>query len=183
MTRLKPASITRAMLASALALLSVNAAPAFADTASGESRVAIVTPLSFFITDQMSFGTIFSGTTPSTVVLAPNGTRTVTAGNAVLAGNSEQAAVFAGQGSFNQRIDISVGSNTINLTGPGAPMQVDTWVVGTNPTVQLTTSPLRFRIRGASGVYQFPLGATLQVGANQAPGVYTGNFTINLEYQ
>jgi hypothetical protein len=183
MIRLKPASVTKTLLASALALLSFNATPALADTASGESRVAIVTPLSFFITDQMSFGTIFSGTTPSTIVLAPNGTRTVATGDAVLAGSSEQAAVFAGQGSFNQRVDIAMGSNTINLTGPGAPMQVSTWIIGANPTVQLTTTPLRFRIRGTAGVFQFPLGATLAVGANQAPGVYTGNFTINLEYQ
>ena len=86
-------------------------------------------------------------------------------------------------GSFNQRVDISISANTINLTGPGAPMQVKTWVIGSTPSALLTTAPLRFRIRGAGGVFRFLLGATLTVGANQAPGIYTGNYTVILEYQ
>ena len=174
--------MAKTLLAAVAILSSATAMPAYADTAVGVTKIAILRPLSFFITDQLNFGTVMAGTTAGDVVLAPDGTRTST-GGVILMGNSHQPAVFAGLGSFNQRIDISISSNTINLTGPGAPMQVKTWVIGSTPTALLTTSPLRFRIRGAGGAFQFPLGATLRVGANQLPGVYTGNYTITLVYQ
>ncbi len=170
------------LFSAAAILVSASAMPAYAETATGEARVALVRPLSFFIIDEIDFGTVLAGATAGNVILAPNGTRTST-GGVVLMGTSHKPGTFAGQGSFNQRVDISITSNTIDLTGPGAPMQVKTWIIGSTPTAQLTTSPLRFRIRGTAGVFSFPLGATLTVGANQVPGIYTGSYTINLEYQ
>ena len=44
-------------------------------------------------------------------------------------------------------------------------------------------SPLAFRIASSTGMFAFPLGATLRVGARQAPGIYTGTFSVVLEYQ
>ena len=61
-------------------------------------------------------------------------------------------------------------------------MRVRTFVVGSTPTAILTTTPTRFRIAAANGIFTFPLGATLEVGANQAPGKYTGNWSITLNY-
>ncbi len=182
MIRSQTHKLTKALFSTAAVLLSAMTMPAYADTATGQSSVAIVRPLSFFIIDELNFGTVLAGATAGNVILAPDGTRTST-GGVVLMGNSHQPGSFAGLGSFNQRVDISITSNTINLTGPGAPMQVKTWIIGSTPTAELTTSPLRFRIRGAGGTFRFPLGATLTVGANQVPGVYTGNYTITLEYQ
>ena len=40
----------------------------------------------------------------------------------------------------------------------------------------------RFTIASALGNYNFPVGATLEVGANQTPGDYSGTFTITLNY-
>jgi Domain of unknown function (DUF4402) len=174
--------LVKAIMLSAAILSSGAATPAFAGTKQGQSTVAIVRPLSFFITDQLDFGKIFAGTTAGTVILAPTGVRTKT-GGVTLVGNTQQVAVFAGQGSNNQNVDISMGANTINLTGPGAPMQVRTWVIGSTPTAILTTAPLRFRINSATGIFAFPLGATLAVGANQTPGTYTGTYSVTLQYQ
>mgnify|MGYP000524075801 FL=1 len=86
-------------------------------------------------------------------------------------------------GAFNQRVQVSLGSNSIFLTGPGVRMRARTFVIGSTPTAVLTTTPRVFRIAGATGAFRFPVGATLEVGANQAPGTYRGTWTITLNYQ
>ncbi len=170
---------TAALMASA-AMASTQSA--VAGTTPGGAEITVVRPLSFVMDDDLDFGTVIRGTTAGTVVVAPGGVRTQTGGVTLANGGGHKPAVFAGQGTFNQRVDISIGSNTIFLTGPGAPMRVRDFVVGSTPTAVLTTAPLRFRIAAATGVFVFPVGATLEVAANQAPGKYTGTWTITLQY-
>ncbi|APG62100.1 hypothetical protein LPB140_03945 [Sphingorhabdus lutea] len=155
--------------------------PAMADTQTGDSSAVIVRPLSFIKVNDLDFGAIIPATTAGTVTIAPDGTRSKT-GNVVLVGNTHQPASFTGQGTFNQRVDISVGANSFFINGPGAPMRVRTITVGSTPTAILTTTPLRFRISAISGIFLFPVGATLEVGANQTPGKYTGTWNITLNY-
>lgn len=154
---------------------------AYAETRPGSAEITVVRPLSFVIDDNLDFGTLIPSNVAGTVTMAPTGARTATNG-IVLVGGGHTTATFSGQGAFNQRVDISLGSNSIFITGPGAPMRVRTFVVGSTPTAVLTTAPLRFRIAAANGIFTFPIGATLEVGANQAPGKYTGNWSINLNY-
>jgi Domain of unknown function (DUF4402) len=160
------------------------ASPALAQTATeqGQSQVGVVTPLSFIQTEELNFGQIFASTTNGTVVVAPNGTRTAT-GGIVLVGNSHQPSEFAGMGTFNQRVQVSLGSNSIWIYGPGPRMRVRTFVIGSTPTAVLTVTPRVFRIAGPTGAFRFPVGATLEVGANQPAGTYTGTWTITLNYQ
>jgi len=61
-------------------------------------------------------------------------------------------------------------------------MRARTFEIGSTPTAILSTSPTRFRITSPLGNYNFPVGATLEVGANQAPGNYSGTFTVTLNY-
>ncbi len=96
------------------------------------------------------------------------------------------AAAFAGRGTFNQIVTISMLATPITLTRVGGTqtMQVGTFVIGSAPTtVILTTTPQRFRITSATGIFNFNVGATLTVGPNQRDGNYAGNFTIILNYQ
>jgi hypothetical protein len=86
-------------------------------------------------------------------------------------------------GVYNQRVQVSLGSNSIFIYGPGARMRVRTFVIGSTPTAVLTTTPTVFRIAGPTGAFRFPVGATLEVGANQVPGTYSGTWTITLNYQ
>lgn len=158
------------------------AGPAYAGTAPGSAEITIVRPLSFVIDDNLDFGAVIRGTTAGTVTVAPDGTRTRTGGVTLANGGGQKAASFAGQGEVNQRVDISVGATNIFLTGPGAPMRVRDFVIGSTPTAVLTTTPLRFTIAAPTGIFAFPVGATLDVGANQTPGQYTGNWTITLNY-
>jgi Domain of unknown function (DUF4402) len=156
-------------------------APAQAETEPASAEITIVRPLSFVIDDNLDFGTLIPANVAGTVTMTPAGARTATNG-IVLVGAGHKPASFAGRGSFNQRVDISLGANSIFITGPGAPMRVRTFVVGSTPTAILTTTPLRFRIAAANGIFAFPVGATLEVGANQAPGTYSGNWSITLNY-
>jgi hypothetical protein len=167
-----------AALAGAAAMIAL---PAYAETVQGDAEVTIVRPLSFVIDDNLEFGSLIPSNVAGIVTMAPTGVRTATNGIVIVGGGSKPAS-FAGRGTFNQRVDISLGANSIFLTGPGPRMRVRTFVVGSTPTAVLTTSPLRFRIAAANGIFGFPVGATLEVGARQPAGTYTGNWSITLNY-
>lgn len=168
--------------AGAVVAAALGATPAIADTQIATAEVTVVRPLSFVIDDNLDFGNVIRGTTAGTVTVAPNGTRTNTGGTILANGGGHKPASFAGRGTNNQRVDVSLGASSILIVGPGLPMRVHTFVLGSTPTAVLTTTPQRFRINSPTGVFAFPVGATLDVAANQAPGKYTGSWTITLNY-
>ncbi len=154
-------------------------------TVTASANAIVVTPLSFFKVDDLSFGRLVAGTTAGTVAVAPDGTRTATGGVRLASGgNTAKPARFAGQGAYNQTVAISVNatSNTMTRVGGTETMTFDTFVIGSSPTTTLTTAPLSFYIGNTTGQFNFPVGATLRVKANQAPGTYTGTFSITLQY-
>ena len=150
-------------------------------TTQAQAEAIVLRPLSFFKVNDLDFGDIIPSNAAGTVTIAPDGSRSRT-GSVTLAGNNGAPASFAGLGSFNRQVNISLGSNTIWITGPGPRMRVRNFEIGSTPTAILSTSPTRFRIANALGNYNFPVGATLDVNANQAPGDYSGTFTITLNY-
>lgn len=178
-----PQPVLRGIAACALMTApAIAAAPAHAQqTARGATEAIVLRPLSFIKVDDLDFGDIIPSNAVGTVTLAPDGSRSRT-GGVTLAGGGGEPARFAGLGSRNRQVNIALGSNTIFINGPGAPMRVRTFTIGSTPTAILSTAPTRFRITSALGNYNFPVGATLEVGANQAPGIYTGTFSITLNY-
>jgi hypothetical protein len=176
--------IVRTLSTAAISVIAVCAAvsPVYANQKVADAQIAIVRPLEFIKVENLDFGKVIRASTAGTVSIAPDGTRTKT-GNVILIGTGFQPARFAGMGTNNQRVDISLGTASIFVTGPGAPMRVHTFVMGSTPTAILTTTPQRFRINSATGIFNFPVGATLDVGANQTPGTYNGTWTITLNYQ
>ncbi len=151
-------------------------------TRQAEAKTVVLRQLSFFRVQDLDFGDIIPGPTAGVVRIFPDGTRTTTGGVAVV-NTTHQPARFAGMGSFNQQVLISISANSIQLTGPGAPMTASQFEIGSTPTAILSTAPTRFRITSANGQFAFPVGARLAVGANQAPGDYSGTFAITLNYQ
>jgi hypothetical protein len=174
------------MLLAGLALWAgATGSAAHAGSANGKADVVIVRPLTFITVDDIQFGNAFSSATAGTIVVPPSGARTAT-GGVVLQGATFQPARFAGQGGLNQNVQISMGANSYNLTrvGGGAPaMVMDTFTIGSTPTAQLTTNPRVFRISSPTGIFNFPVGATLRVNANQPAGTYQTTFAITLIYQ
>lgn len=187
-----PAGSARAArrgLAAALALVGIStSAPALAGqrtTFPVPVEVIIVSQLSFFKVDDLSFGRIIPGTTAGTVTVAPAGGRTTTGGVRLATGGIVQPATFAGKGSQNQTLTLSINATSRTLTRVGGTqtMTMDSFLIGSTPPTNLTVAPLTFRITSSTGMFEVPIGARLQVGANQAPGVYQGNFTLTLNYQ
>ncbi len=178
----RPLPVQRGFAAFALLLAPAAASPALAQTgAQGQADAIVLRPLSFFKVNDLDFGSIIASGSAGTVRIAPDGTRTRT-GGATLVGNDGEPSRFAGLGTPNRQVNISLGSNSIWITGPGQRMRVRDFEIGSTPTATLSTAPTRFVIASALGNYNFPVGATLEVGANQAPGDYAGTFTITLNY-
>ena len=177
-----PPLVRRSLAAAALLFAPFAVSPAMAQNSTqAQADVIVLRALSFFKVGDLDFGDIIASGTAGTVRLAPDGTRTRT-GGATLVGNDAEPARFAGLGTPNRQVNISLGSNSIWITGPGTRMRVRDFEIGSTPTAILSTSPTRFVIASALGNYNFPVGATLEVGANQAPGDYAGTFTITLNY-
>jgi len=150
----------------------------------GDASATVVTPLSFISTDDLNFGQIIPSNVAGEVRMAADGTRTATNG-IILVGSNQQPGAFAGQGEFFQIVSIAIGANNIQLTGPGAPMTARAFSVLSSSTangVILNTNPTFFRIGSGTGIFAFGVGATLDVGANQTPGTYSGTWNITLEY-
>ena len=178
---IRPLPLQRGLIAFALFIASA-ASPALAQNSAQSGAEAIVLrPLSFFKVSDLDFGNIAASGLAGTVTVNPDGSRSRT-GGVMLAGGGGEPARFAGLGSFNRQVNISLGSNTIWVTGPGARMRVRDFEIGSTPTAILSTAPTRFRITSPLGDYNFPVGGTLEVGANQTPGDYSGTFTITLNY-
>lgn len=159
--------------------------PAYAAGGSGPLTTIVVRPLSFFPVDDLTFGSLLSGPTAGTVTIAPDGARTATGGATPIGGGFTPAR-FAGMGTYNQIVNISMVATPINITRVGGTqtMQVRTFTIGSTPTTQvLTTTPRSFRIGSTTGVFVFAVGAQLVVAANQMPGNYQGTYTLVLNYQ
>jgi hypothetical protein len=180
--RLKQSTGFLCVLAMAACAMST---PVRAETEVVDAQVAIVERGTFFKVEDLDFGVILSGGTAGTIVVTPAGARTAT-GGVTLVGNSHHPAEFAGRKPVggNPPVRISVGSNTIQLTGPGAPMTVSLFRGNTNPTTPFTTNARNYQVNPTvAGAFELRVGATLNVNANQAPGTYTGTWTLTLDFQ
>ena len=172
-------------IATSACLMSTPARAATADTEAVAAQVAIVTRGEFIKVKDLHFGVVIPSALPGVITVAPSGIRTAT-GGVTLVGNLHQAAKFSGRklGNGNSPVQISVGSATIQLTGPGAPMRVSLFLANTNPGQGLTATPRNFQVQGQSNdAFELTVGATLAVGGGQAPGTYSGNWTITLDFQ
>lgn len=158
-------------MASAIALSHAGAAHAADDTS--DSEAVIVTPLSLVNTRDLEFGAMLAGPSAGTVVINPNNdARTVTGGPTGV-GSGGQAAQFWTYGGPLQFIFVTRGPLPIlNRTGGGGSMNVS----------NLTLNGPVFRFLNAAGLLDLRVGGTLQVGADQAPGLYEGDFQITVTY-
>lgn len=156
-----------AILLAAATLLLPAAARAQICNATNDPSIAIGK------TADLQFGDLGSTVSAGTAVINPaTGGRTVT-GGVVSIGAIFNAATFdvllcgaAGP----KRFDIILPAGSVTLAGPsGATMTADTFTSNPGPS-------------GVSGSTQNPtsiaIGATLRVGANQAPGSYSGTFSL-----
>jgi len=133
-------------------------------------------------TGDLDFGIILPGDSGGTVTIANSGDRSVT-GSVIAIGGNPQAATFNITRRFLRDFPTYQGpqsSDSVELANLADPAQ----------TMTLRNFTTDFNRRGFFGLpayffttsYDFRVAGTLDVGANQAPGVYRGSFTVTIEY-
>ena len=131
-------------------------------------------------TADLNFGELIATNAPGTAVIDPQtGARTVTGGVAASGTSGFNAAGFSVLlcgAAGPKRFDILLPSGAITLSGgSGGTMTVDTFTCFPGPAgvVSDTNPPPTL----------FSVGATLNVGANQIGGDYSGTFTVTVARQ
>lgn len=167
------------LLVSAAVLGLLSSAPAFAAgptaSVSTSADATVVSPISITnvlndVTTKLSFGQIAANTTAGHVSVDTSGAVSSTDVPTLVApGSTGSVPTFTVGGSPNLAYTGTVPSS-VTLTGPGADM-----------TAALTKSGGASSL-DASGQDTFTLTGILAVGANQAPGSYSGTFSVTASY-
>ena len=144
-------------------------------TASATASATILTPIAISKTVDMNFGNLAVNATAGTIVLTPESARTATGGVTFLPTNAGTitAASFTVTGLADATYSITLPATATTISNGGNDMTVDTWTSNPTPTGTLT---------GGSQVLN--VGATLNVPASSAAGVYTSAtpFDITVNY-
>lgn len=117
----------------------------------------------------MNFGTIIVDLAGDIIRIRNNG-RVTAQNNSVFSGNS-QSGRFHVRGEPNTAFEVTFSSGD-SLTGPGTPMSLHTFT-------RSGGNPITFNNRGRKN---FNVGARLTINPNQTPGIYTGTFTVTVDY-
>ena len=168
------------MAVSAVALTSSNAMAAEAE-GKGTAKAKIVAPMTVSPADGiLSFGTLLQG--DNKVTVDPDGQRTATEDKKYVGGQNSgvKAATFNLEGPAGAQVTINPATFTAGkLSGPGgAEMTVSNFTTSKN-SLTLTGDAGNTSARGSG---TFNVGADLLVGATQAPGDYSGEFTVVVSY-
>ena len=156
--------ISHVVLPCAVALFG---AQSHAATANSNASVNILTPIAIANAQALTFGDVFPDTAAGSIVLDTAGTRTPT--NVTLGATAGAAAAFNVTGEASTAFTINLPASTI-LTGPGTDMTVDSFTDDAGAALDGT------------GNASFNVGATLNVGASQTAGAYSGTFTVEAIY-
>ncbi len=133
-------------------------------TATAGSEATIITPIAITKTVDLNFGNIaVQPNNGGTVVLAPDGSRTSTAGVTLpVSSGTVSAASFNVTGDGNRTFSITLPTSAITLTSGSNNMTMDTFTSTPSGTGTL-----------AGGSQTVTVGATLIVNSGQTAGLYT----------
>ncbi len=151
------------------------AAPS-SSTASGSAQAAILTPLTIVALAPLSFGQITRPTAAGTVVMSPSGAITTTGG--VLTSTAIAQTAPRGPGTFA----------VVGEAGRAFSVDLPTVVILRQGTRNMRLSALRSNwtpgtVFSPTRSFALSVGATLNVGANQTVGTYTGTYAVTVTYQ
>lgn len=176
----------RLILAASAAMLILPSA-AFAqagpgDTATADATAEVVAPIQIACTS-MHFAQIAPIQTATTVGLPAQGGPLVDPDNVVVPGSRSTATPTGcsvhGEQNFEYTVTLPTSIELSN-TG-GQQMLLDTFTISSDAAAPFTDRFLNDTDQGL-GFDVFGVGATLHVGGNQAPGVYSGQFNVSVQY-
>ena len=155
-------------------LLSVPAAGWTAPvTQSSTSTVTLLGPLTVLKRGDLDFGKL-AVTTGGTAVIDPVGGGRTATGGVIPAGTGFHPATFTGTGNRNSVVNIRLPNKptTVTRVGGTETMTVSNWTLDGKSNRKVPPSQ----------TFDFAVGATLTVGANQAQGTYVGTFDVTIQY-
>jgi hypothetical protein len=148
------------------------AAPTFAaDPANGHAE--ILHPVAVRKLQDLNFAYL-SVTTAGTAVIDPNTDAMTTTGGVLHAGGVPYSALFEGVSPSKGVVIIRIPKNPITVTRVGGTetMTVSDWTLTGNSN----------RTVVAQQPFNFSVGGTLYVNANQVEGNYVGTFDVEIQY-
>jgi Domain of unknown function (DUF4402) len=176
-----PASTMKQTFAILLAVAASSLAPgaAIAAPATGFAQANVVTPGAIVPLNVLRFGQFLQPTTAGTLTVDIAGAVTTTGGvtgttTLVQTGTGRGPGSFGLTGSPNRQTDIIVPTSS-TITSGSQTMTVNAFTSNANGGGKLKLD--------ATGYQTLIIGATLNVGANQAVGSYTGTYTITVTFQ
>ena len=170
----RPCLLARALAAALLfaAPSSLLAAPV---TASAQGEAIILKPLTLLKIEDLDFGVLFPAATAGTATLNPV-TETVSVTGGLIAGpQPTTAAEFMGAGTRRAPVILRVPRDPVTLTRVGG---TETMTVS-----NFTLDGPQTRLVNPYEAFGFKVGGRLNVGANQADGIYVGTFEVTAQYQ
>lgn len=132
----------------------------------------IVTPISIVKVTDMNFGDVVPSVAGGTVALSTAGVAAPTGVNLGSAGAARTAATFTVSGQAAYTYAITLPSSATISDSASHTMSVGPFISSPSGTGTLS----------GTGTQTLALGATLTVGALQAPGTYTGSFNVTVTY-
>jgi Domain of unknown function (DUF4402) len=159
----------------------VASASAHGATQSGVTKVITIKPTNILNVTPLDFGSIIPATGAGTVTInAQTGVRTSTV--VTLAGGPFSRARFVAAGTPLRVVTLSLSpSPTITITNGANTMTINQLRVSANGGGPQPLGPNH--TLDSIGVITFDISGRLNVGANQASGLYSGTFTLTMDYQ
>ena len=150
-----------------------SAAPVAAPTPA-TGTVTLMRPATYRNTRELNFAYLVV-TTAGTAVINPNTDAMTTTGGVLHVGGTPYAAFFDGVSPNRAVVIIRIPRNPITLTRVGGTqtMTVSNWTLSGNSR----------RTIAAQEPFDFKVGGTLFVNADQAEGTYVGSFEVDVQYQ
>ncbi|MGV3731079.1 MAG: DUF4402 domain-containing protein [Sphingopyxis sp.] len=158
----------RALLGAAIAVFAMNASAVHAATATGTATAKILRQITLTNTSDLQFATIISGATASTVSVSTSGA--VSCGAGLTCTGTTTAANFDVEGTEGAVVVVG-GDASVTLNGS----------LGGTMTSTLSYSDATITLGATGGSFQ--VGGTLNVGASQTAGDYSGTFDVTANYQ
>ncbi len=146
----------------------------------GVALVSMVVPTSWALleiaienTQALSFGSFVAGNGGS-VTVSTSGNRNAGGGVVLVPSSQGTAAQFTVSGDPNATYTIQLpGNDFVKLTGPGVDMLIN----------DFTSTPSGVGgLLDAGGSQTLSVGGTLTTGSDQAPGDYSGSFSVTVNY-
>jgi hypothetical protein len=160
----------------AIAMIGLSASAFAQATASATGTATIIEPISIANAQDMNFGNIAINASAGTVELAPDAQRTP--------GGGATLPVVAGTVTAAEFDVAGEGTSTYDITLPSADYTITRVSGSETMTINLFTSSVGAAGELVGGLETFQVGATLNIGGSQVPGVYTNatGFDVTVNY-